>query len=211
MQTPEHVETFVSIIVGLALADMAASLHRLLRARRRVRWDLLTPMAAVLVAASIVNTWWTTDLVFSHAVSFAAFLPNLVSLLLLFLLASATFPDEVPAEGIDLKAYYLENRGRFWGLFLLWIAALCLNELLMSLRLGRTPLEVLRSVTGNLLFLPVFGLLMWTRLRWVHGVALVFCLVVVVGSWAFDRSGAVRPVGEGPAARAAGAPAPSPR
>jgi hypothetical protein len=48
--------------------------------------------------------------------------------------------------------------------------------------------------------------LMWTRRRWVHGIVLAFCLVVVVGSWAFDSAGSPRPAGEGPAARAAGAP-----
>jgi hypothetical protein len=31
--TPSHIETFVSIVVGLALADIAHSLHRLLRAK----------------------------------------------------------------------------------------------------------------------------------------------------------------------------------
>jgi hypothetical protein len=92
---------------------MAQSLHRLLRARARVRWDLLTPLAALLVAASVVNTWWTTDAVFAK-VTFAAFFPNLASLMLLFLLASATLPDEVPAEGLGLKDYYLATRRYFW-------------------------------------------------------------------------------------------------
>ena len=208
MTTPEHVETFVSIVVGLALADMAHSLHRLLRAGRRVRWDLLTPLAALLVTASVVNTWWTTDLVFSKTVTFAAFLPNLGSLILLFLLASATLPDEVPESGLDLKTYYLANRTSFWGLFLLWIAALSLNEIVASAALGRSAGEIVPSVGGNLVFLPVFALLMWTKRRWIHGLALAFCLLVVVGSWAFDTSGNVRFGGEGPAARAAGAPAP---
>ena len=175
MTTPEHVETFVSIVVGLALADMAHSLHRLLRAGRRVRWDLLTPLAALLVTASVVNTWWTTDLVFSKTVTFAAFLPNLGSLILLFLL---------------------------------WIAALSLNEIVASAALGRSAGEIVPSVGGNLVFLPVFALLMWTKRRWIHGLALAFCLLVVVGSWAFDTTGNVRFGGEGPAARAAGAPAP---
>jgi hypothetical protein len=206
MTTPAHIETFISIVVGLALSDVAHSLHRMLRAGRRVRWDLLTPLAALLVTCSVVNTWWTLDLVFSHAVTFAAFLPNLGSLVLLFLLASATLPDQVPAEGLDLKAYYLENRTYFWGLFALWIAALVVNEALLSTAAGRSAGDILASTWRNLLFVPVFGILMWTRRRWVHGIVLAFCLVVVVGSWAFDSAGSPRPAGEGPAARAAGAP-----
>jgi hypothetical protein len=206
MTTPAHIETFISIVVGLALSDVAHSLHRMLRAGRRVRWDLLTPLAALLVTCSVVNTWWTLDLVFSHAVTFAAFLPNLGSLILLFLLASATLPDQVPAEGLDLKAYYLENRTYFWGLFALWIAALVVNEALLSIAAGQSAGQIIASTWRNLLFVPVFGLLMWTRRRWVHGIVLAFCLVVVVGSWAFDSAGSPRPAGEGRAARAAGAP-----
>jgi hypothetical protein len=206
MTTPAHIETFISIVVGLALSDVAHSLHRMLRAGRRVRWDLLTPLAALLVTCSVVNTWWTLDLVFSHAVTFAAFLPNLGSLILLFLLASATLPDQVPAEGLDLKAYYLENRTYFWGLFALWIAALVVNEALLSIAAGQSAGQIIASTWRNLLFVPVFGILMWTRRRWVHGIVLAFCLVVVVGSWAFDSAGSPRATGEGPAARAAGAP-----
>lgn len=206
MITPPHIETFISIVVGLALSDVAHSLHRLLRAGPRVRWDLLTPMAALLVTSSVVNTWWTIDLVFSHAVTFAAFLPNLGSLILLFLLASATLPDAVPDEGLDLKTYYLDNRTYFWGLFALWITALVVNEALISSAQGRSPAEILTATWRNLVFVPVFTLLMWTRRRWVHGAVLVFCLVVIVGSWAFNSAGTPRPKGEGPAARAAGAP-----
>jgi hypothetical protein len=193
--TAEHVRTFISIVVGLALTDIAHSLHRLLRAGRGVRWDPLAPMAALLVTASVVNTWWTADLVYAHAKTFAAILPNLVSLILLFLVASAVFPDAVPAEGMELKAYYLDNRRYFWGLFILWVTALVINEALVSASLGRSALDILSHVWGNLVFLPLFGLLMWTRNRWVHGMVLAFCLLVIVGSWAFDNVASVRAAG----------------
>jgi hypothetical protein len=211
MVTPEHVANFVSIVVGLALADVAHSLHRLLRAGPRVRWDVLAPMAALLVTASVVNTWWTANLVFAKALTFAGFLPNLASLLTLFLLASATLPDEVPEAGLDLRAYYLGARTYFWGLFILWVCALVFNEALASALNGRTAGEILRAVAGNLAFLPVFALLMWSRRAWVHAVALAFCLVVVVGSWAFDNADARRAGERTAGARAAGAPLPAAR
>jgi hypothetical protein len=40
----------------------------------------------------------------------------------------------------------------------------------------------------------------------VHGVVLVFCLVVIVGSWAFNNSEPAHPKSESPVARGAGAP-----
>ena len=187
MTTPAHVETFISIVVGLALTDVAQSLHRLLRAGRRVRWDLLTPLAALLVTCAVINTWWTLDRVFSYAVTFAAFLPNFGSLILLYLLASATLPDKVPDEGLDLKAYYLENRTYFWGLFVLWALALVANEAALSAAQGRPAARIFAAAWPNLPFIALFALLMWTRRRWLHGAVLVVTLVVIVGSWAFNN------------------------
>jgi hypothetical protein len=51
----EYVAAFISIMVGLALADLATSFQRLLRAGKRVKWDLLTPASATLVTAFVIN------------------------------------------------------------------------------------------------------------------------------------------------------------
>jgi hypothetical protein len=187
----EHVASFVAILVGLALAHVAHSLHRLLRARRRVRWNLLAPMAALLVTVSIVNAWWTTNLVFSHALTFAAFLPNLAALVLLFLLASAALPDQVPDHGLDLHVYYMDNRRYFWGLFALWLVALVANEAMISHAGGQSALAILRNTWANLVFAALFAGLMWTSRRWVHGAILIFSLVVLLGSWASRAPGPI--------------------
>jgi hypothetical protein len=43
MSVGEYVAVFVSIILGIALGDLALSTHRLLRARHRVEWHWVTP------------------------------------------------------------------------------------------------------------------------------------------------------------------------
>jgi hypothetical protein len=187
----EHVASFVAILVGLALADVAHSLHRLLRARRRVRWNLLVPLAALLVTVSIVNAWWTTNLVFNHTLTFATFLPNLASLVLLFLLASAALPDQVPDHGLDLHVYYMDNRRYFWGLFALWLAVLVTNEAVVWTAEGRSALAILGDTWPNLVFAALFLVLMWTSRRWVHGAILVFSLVILLGSWASRTPGPI--------------------
>jgi hypothetical protein len=58
MSIAEYVAGFVSIMIGLALADLATSLQRLLRGGAKVRWDLLTPATALLVIASVISVWW---------------------------------------------------------------------------------------------------------------------------------------------------------
>ena len=49
MTVSEYVMVFNSIIVGLAVADVLFSFHRLLRARARVKWFWITPVLGVLM------------------------------------------------------------------------------------------------------------------------------------------------------------------
>ena len=49
MNTFEYITVLASIVVGLAIADLATSAHRLLRAGGRVRWDWIAPTAALLM------------------------------------------------------------------------------------------------------------------------------------------------------------------
>ena len=46
MSVSEYVMVFNPIIVGLAVADVLFSFHRLLRARARVKWFWMTPVLA---------------------------------------------------------------------------------------------------------------------------------------------------------------------
>ena len=47
MTAGEYVSAFASIILALAITDLATSMHRLMRARGRVRWDWI-PLAVAL-------------------------------------------------------------------------------------------------------------------------------------------------------------------
>ena len=58
MRPLEYLLGLESIILALALGDLARSLHRLLVAGERVKWDFLSPLAAMMVLLKIVNHWW---------------------------------------------------------------------------------------------------------------------------------------------------------
>jgi hypothetical protein len=60
---------------------------------------------------------------------YSAFLVLAATLVCMFLLASAALPDEVPAEGTDLRQYYQENGGYFWSLFSLFVLLMIAVEL----------------------------------------------------------------------------------
>ena len=99
----------MAVVLGLAIADMATSLHKLLRNRRRVRWDWVAPLAALVILTEIFNLWWSWRRFTGDSMADVA--PYFAVLVLLFLTASATLPDDVPEEGIDLGRYFEERYG----------------------------------------------------------------------------------------------------
>lgn len=114
-----NISTLITIICGLMLTDLFASMHRLIRHRNRVRWHWLPLMAAWYVLIVILKNWWS--LVFFQNEQTAAngwyFFYYAHLLFLFYLVVSAVLPDDIPAEGIDLRQFYIENRHHFWGLF----------------------------------------------------------------------------------------------
>src|SRR5437667_5006187 len=55
----EYLLLFAAIVLGLAISDLAISLHRLLNAAGRVRWGLLSPLAGIIAFLKIITQWWT--------------------------------------------------------------------------------------------------------------------------------------------------------
>ncbi|MFM7465404.1 MAG: hypothetical protein ACKO28_08055 [Cyanobium sp.] len=53
-----HLRTVVAVLVGLALSNLATSVHHLLRERNRVRWDWLAPSTALLSVLLILQFWF---------------------------------------------------------------------------------------------------------------------------------------------------------
>ena len=97
----------VSILVGLALADVAASLHRLLRQARLVRWDGRVVLCVVLVIITITGMWfevWSIRSV-KAVLSYPFYLSLFLEFMVLFLVCAACLPDE-PEESCDLGAFY---------------------------------------------------------------------------------------------------------
>jgi hypothetical protein len=181
----EYTAAFTSIIVGLAIADLVISLQRLLRSESRVVWDILTPLAAVLAGASVINIWWSLypSLVALDRISIAAFIPNLVSLLLIFLVAAAALPHEVPSEGLDLRSYYERNRRAFWVPFALYMAWAALGNAVVAIRTA-SPASTIAEVTlPNVLLMAVTIVLATNERRRVHLTGVGLLLLVVLSAW----------------------------
>jgi hypothetical protein len=184
MSVAEYVAAFVSIMVGLALADLATSLQRLLRAGERVRWDFLTPAAAVLTTAFVINVWWVTfdTLNAMRSISVGGFIPDLISLLLLFCLASSALPDEV-GEELILADYYRDNQRRFWGLFAVYTIWVTILVAVRGSLAGAAWQSLIGNVVPNLVLAALMLVLVVTRRRWAHVLIITLLLVITGLAW----------------------------
>ena len=184
----EYLLPLISVIVGLSITDLATSLHRLLRARRRVEWDWLPLATALLALLLVLNIWWglyPEEALEVYAV--ADFFPILTTLIALFLINAAALPDRVPPEGIDLRAFYESNSSYLWLLFAVYIAlatALTISNRLPPMlddgSLGwKESAELFIGQIPNLMLAGLFVGLARYRNRTFHVVSVIGALLVL--------------------------------
>jgi len=179
----EYSLVLVTIIVGLAIADMLESLHRLLRSRTSIRWHWLPLVAALLVLLTLVQFWWGFYRLGRTEVwsQYGAFLLLLLQLVLMFLLACAALPDN-ERERVDLREYYEHNRRYFWTLFSLVAFMATLTNLVVAAPQDLTSALLLKGVP-NLLYAGVMLSLAFVRAKSFHYVGVLLLLVVMVLGW----------------------------
>lgn len=173
----EYLLLFAAVILGLAVSDLAVSVHRLLNAARRVRWDALPILAAALAFERIVTQWWTwygADRLAS-GMTFGMFLGVLTSAVLLFLMAAVALPDEIGEAGVDLRTYFGEVSRRYWILFALQWMMLNGVSVWAQVSIGKAHWSPFTPAT---LVLPATLLLAFVRTRWVQAIGLVGFLIL---------------------------------
>ena len=179
----EYLLLFAAIILGLAVADLATSLHRLLGAGARVAWDWLAPLAALVAFLKIVTLWWSWFGIdkLARGLTWEMFLGFLAGTVLLFLMAATALPDEVPDGTIDLRAHYAAVQRRYWILF-------AAEWLLMNLLTVWAQVQILgahfQALSPAYLVLPLAVSLIFVRNRWWHTACLVGLAVIYVGQFA---------------------------
>lgn len=169
MSIAEYISVFLAIIVGLAIADLATSFHKLMHARGRVEWDWISLALALVMLLETVLFWWGSFHWYSTAseISIGMFLPDLALFLLLFLAVAAVLPDRVPAEGLSLRGHYFATASYFWTLMVLM-------GLLVIFGLGRrhaddpSLLAILANQWPNVALVAVMLPLVFIRRPWLH-------------------------------------------
>lgn len=196
MSQLEYLIALVSIIVGLAIADLAGSFRELVRPRRAVQWHWLPLTWAAIVLLILVQFWWTSfgalqEEAFGQAL---AFLPYLLAFLMLYLACAFALPDPecrpecapermpegpssaegslgVPDEVLNMEAFYFSATHRQWffGTLIVLIVLGQIISIVSSVFLGdTTATDVLVTASANLTAAAVLGALIATDRQWVH-------------------------------------------
>jgi len=181
----EYLIIFAAILIGLAVADLSLSLHRLLRQGRAIVWHPIVPVTGFIVLTLILNLWWGlyNGLSDETEMGFITFLPTVFMLLTLFLLSAAVFPDEKLEPGASLLDFYLENRTQFWGLLATYLLLANVNMSIIGIERGWELAEFLQAGTLNTIWMSLCISLIFTKRMLFHWIVVTMCLVISLLAW----------------------------
>jgi hypothetical protein len=190
-----YLAAFVTVVLALAVSDWLQSFHRLLRARKRVRWSAVAILAGFLVFLAIFEEFFDLwRLAGVERFTYVDLLALMVPPIVLSIAAMTVFPDEVPADGLDLAEHYMENRRLVYLLLSLWVFAVFVKLSDLHELVSGRPASIAELLSvfpwQTVPILLIFALMAWSNNMRVQLAGVVVNLVLVNGSM-IDRSLAV--------------------
>ena len=169
----------VSIVVGLAISDLATSLHRLIRHRNGVAWDPRPMLAAAFAFIVLFSMWFDLWSIHSRPeiLTYPFLLSIVVELVLLSLMATSVLPDE-PLPSVDLAAFYQENARPIWSFFLLFQVSYVAHWFYFSLTSSDYSLDRMFARVPETMMVPIAAslLVIMPRKRSLHLVVIALLL-----------------------------------
>lgn len=165
-----------AIILGLALTNITASLHRLALAGRKVRWAPEPVLLTLLVTMIIVYVWlgnWSKREMSS--ISAGRALLDVARMMALYFAAASCLPepDRLPDEGLDLANYYYGTRALTFGALIVGLALFNIN-----FAIGNPRFHWRTDFWEQIPLIALYGSMIFIRARWYH--LLVLTAVIVM-------------------------------
>jgi O-antigen/teichoic acid export membrane protein len=192
MEAFDYAMGLVSIVVGIAISDLALSFHKLFRHRRTLSWDARTLLAAALTFVVLFSMWF--DLWSVHGrpeiLNYPFLLSIIVELVLLFLMATAVLPDE-PLPKDDLATFYDNNARSIWTFFLLFQISYVGHWLYFKMTSPSYELDHMLERLPEVLMVPVAAgaLVLMPRRRMLHLILITSLLIYWLVTYSDNRIG----------------------
>lgn len=131
-----YLSVLLSIILGLAIAEVLGGYRALLLARGNVKLYGPPLVWSGIMLVLAVHLWWAS---FGYAGrenwEFAAFVVVLAQCIMLFMGAALLLPHTKPDQPIDLRAHYYREAGPFFSFGLLFIIFGFIKDWLLDRRI----------------------------------------------------------------------------
>jgi cell division protein FtsW (lipid II flippase) len=152
-----YVSVIFSVVIGLGLSHLLTGVVDLVKARQRVRFYWVHLVWVAITFVGHVFLWWTMwNLRLMKAWNFFSFLLLLLGPVLLFVAAGFLVPKVEPDKPVDLKAYFYENRGWFFGTNATFTALISVENWLLTGRPSPAPVTATFAVWIVLLCVSAF-------------------------------------------------------
>jgi hypothetical protein len=136
MDTFSYLSVLISIILGLAIAQVLQGYRTLLLARGRVHLDPAPLIWSGLVLLFAAQAWWASfGLNARRSWDFADFVAILVQMGLLYMLSALIFPDVPAEEPVDLARHFERHRKAFFMFLIAMLVSSIGKEAVLEHRL----------------------------------------------------------------------------
>lgn len=164
----------LSIIVGLAMAQILKGFRGILLSRARIKLYWPSLLWALLLLAVCGQSWWAQyEMRKLPTWTFPGFSIVELQTIILYMLAAVVFPDFFDARGTNLREHYFEHSRWFFSLFV----ALLMTSLLKDLVLTEHFTDPL-NLAFHCTFIALSAVAIATRREWVHKTMAV-CAVIL--------------------------------
>lgn len=142
MEAFSYLSVLISIILGLAIAQVLQGYRQLLLARTRVQHDAVPLVWSGLVLLFAAQAWWASfGLNARKEWNFADFAVILVQMGLLYMLSALILPDAPPKARVDVAEHFEQHRRPFFVFLIAMLMSSIAKDAVLEHRLT-SPLNL---------------------------------------------------------------------
>jgi hypothetical protein len=169
----------ISLLLGLGLAHIAAAFANLILLGPRVKWDWLSPLAALLTFQSVLIYWWFQWSLREQEVVLGDLAIRAIACLALYIMAVAALP-EPRGRRVDLKDHFERSQRLVYGSLIFY-----------TLIVGVLPAARRGFVSQGEWVIPWFNFSnialltigCFVRGRWLHAALLAYLVIILGIRW----------------------------
>ena len=169
----------ISLLLGLGFAHVAGAFARLIIAGPKVRWDWLSPLAAVLMLLMGLIYWWSQWSLRDEQVVLSDLTIRAVGCLFLYVMAVAVLPDRT-GKRINLRNHFERSRRLVYGSLAAHVATVgILPDAAAAFSGGGSW----GSALQNMFIIALLLVGIFTPRPWVNGALLSGLLLLLGFAW----------------------------